>query len=175
MKRGSLLGGLGHIVGDVAHVVGDVAHVVGDVAHVAVDHVPLIDHGHGLVLHYVQSRDPDYDKAAAELILQLKEADVQQGQLIGIDVHNNGLNEPAVFVAFFCPTLPRLGAPTGNGLKLAFDSQLHKQYDWKEFYSRSHDSVEAVPRVRRGQIVSLTGHVSQSVEKHLENQAPAAA
>jgi len=160
--------------------VGDVAHIVEDVGHIVEDHVPLVDHGHGLVLHYVQARDHDYDKAAAELILQLKAADVQQGQLVGIDVHSNGLNDPAVFVAFFCPSLPRHGAPGGNGLKLAFESQLHKQYDWKEFYSKSHDFLTKVaphhkcdPGVRRGQIVALTGHVSQSFEHHLQNQAPA--
>jgi len=160
-RGGSMMDGLKHGV-----------HIVGD-------HVPLVDHGHGLELHYVQARDVDYDKAAAELILQLNAADVQQGQLVSIDVHSNGLDDPAVFVAFFCPSLPRLGAPKGKGLKLAFESQLHESYDWKEFYSRSHDTVAAVaphhtcdPGVRRGQIVAMTGHVSQSFEKHLANTAP---
>ena len=172
------MSGLMHGIGDLGHALGDVGHALGDVGHVVGDHIPLVDHGHGIHLHYVQARDPDYEKAAAELILQLNAAEVQQGQLVSIDVHSNGLDQPAQFVAFFCPSLPRLGAPDGTGLKLAFESQLHQSYDWTEFYSRSHATAEAVaphhkcdPGVRRGQLVAMTGHVSQSLEKALKDAA----
>ena len=171
------MSGLLHGIGDLGHALGDVGHALGDVGHVVGDHIPLVDHGHGIRLHYVQARDPDYEKAAAELILQLNAAEVQQGQLVSIDVHSNGLDQPAQFVAFFCPSLPRLGAPDGTGLKLAFESQLHQSYDWTEFYSRSHATAEAVaphhkcdPGVRRGQLVAMTGHVSKSLEKALKDK-----
>ena len=75
------MSGLMHGIGDLGHALGDVGHALGDVGHVVGDHIPLVDHGHGIRLHYVQARDPDYEKAAAELILQLNAAEVHQGQL----------------------------------------------------------------------------------------------
>ena len=46
--------------------------------------------GAGLTLEFVESRDADYDTAANNLIGQLKAAGAQSGQVVSIDVHNNG-------------------------------------------------------------------------------------
>jgi hypothetical protein len=113
--------------------------------------------GAGLALEFVEARDGDYDTAANSMIGQLKAAGVQCGQVVSIDVHNNGVNEPAVFSAFYCSSLPGLGP-----LELSFESQLHQSYGWAEYYHRSHRIVDRMPGMRRGQLVSLTGHISRA-------------
>ena len=113
--------------------------------------------GAGLALEFVEERDEDYDTAANGLIGQLKGAGAQCGQIVSIDVHNNGINQPAVFSAFYCSSLPGLGP-----LELSFESQLHQSYGWAEYYSRSHRVIDRMPGMRRGQLVSLTGHISRA-------------
>jgi hypothetical protein len=110
--------------------------------------------GAGLALEFVESRETGYDTAANNLIGQLKDAGAQSGQVVSIDVHNNGIDQPAIFSAFYCSSLPGLGP-----LDLAFDSQVDQSYGWAEYYHRSHSSIEGMMRC---QLVSMTGHISRS-------------
>jgi len=82
-------------------------------------------------LKFVESRKGGWDRAAQDVIAQLKAAGVQRGQVVSIDAHNNGPTSDAIFVAFYDLSLPAFG-------ELSISShEMDKSSTWASFYNNA--------------------------------------
>lgn len=100
-------------------------------------------------VEHVESRAGSWNEAADGIIKKLREHEVQSGQILSIDAHNNGRNEAAIFSAHYSKTLPGYGKP-----RLRFRCQ-NTAASWDHQY---HTACWQLANIRTSpdQFVSLT-------------------
>ena len=105
-------------------------------------------------VEFVESRAESWDEAANEIISQLKEAEVQRGQILSIDAHNNGPDEEAIFSAHYCKALPAKGA-----LDLEYKQENTDAQGWEAFYQAAATHAEE-NTADRSDLVAITASIN---------------
>ena len=100
-----------------------------------------------MTIRYVEVRSGSWNGGADLMIQRLKSSGVQQGQLIWIDAHNNGLGLEAIFSAFWDDAIKGEGA-----LDIAYHSQ-NADYSWSTFYAKAS---EFVANIHPKNLISMT-------------------
>lgn len=81
---------------------------------------------------WVESRSGSWNGAATDVIAKIKATGAKRGQVLGIDAHNNGPNEAAIFSAYVDLTAPGYG-----NLDIEFSVTNTNRFGWATFYNRA--------------------------------------
>jgi hypothetical protein len=114
-------------------------------------YVKVASHAESRVLTWKEVRAGSWNGAADAIIVQIKASGAQRGQVVGIDAHNNGPDEAAIFSAVLDLTAPGYGA-----LDIGYHSQNIAGVGWGTFYNKA--SVEATTDVISFTSSCNTGH-----------------
>jgi len=105
-------------------------------------------------IEWVESRAGSWNGAANGLIKKLHAADVQDGQILNIDAHNNGPSEAAIFSAFYCKTRVARGP-----LKLAYQSW-NEPSAWEGIYCMATDKISDLA-LHQLELTAVTGALNE--------------
>ena len=112
-------------------------------------------------VEFVESRAKSWDEAANEIISQLKEAEVQRGQILSIDAHNNGPDEEAIFSAHYCKALPAERALDHDDRSiLSYKRENTASQDWDAFYATAARNAEE-NTADRSDLVAITASINK--------------
>merc|ERR1712203_784417 len=91
----------------------------------------------GSDFEWLEVRAGTWNGAADAIIARLKDHGVQRGQIVSIDAHNNGPDEPAIFSAHFSKSWQSRGA-----LDIRYTAQNTADYGWATFYNNAARGVD---------------------------------
>lgn len=83
-------------------------------------------------LTWEESRAGSWNGAANDIIAKIKASGAERGQVVGIDAHNNGPDEDAIFSAVI-----DLDAPGYGPLDISYHVQNTADYGWATFYNKA--------------------------------------
>eukprot|EP00927_Polykrikos_kofoidii_P035840 TRINITY_DN30351_c0_g1_i1.p1 TRINITY_DN30351_c0_g1~~TRINITY_DN30351_c0_g1_i1.p1 ORF type:complete len:1244 (-),score=164.86 TRINITY_DN30351_c0_g1_i1:251-3424(-) len=105
---------------------------------------------HPRSLQWVECRGGAWNPTADAIIEKLRAAGVRRGQVLGIDAHNNGENEKAIFSAYYDLALPDLGE-----LSLKYEAQ-NSSASWAAIYEGASGQAQGKD------VISMTGSINTS-------------
>ena len=93
---------------------------------------------HKMKIGFVEARAGSWNGAADDIVGKIGKKNIKKGQLLGIDAHNNGKNENAIFTAFY-----DLNSPGNGELTLTYDVQ-NTGSSWNTIYTEASGHAQSV-------------------------------